>query len=119
MKNIFYVNAQEMAKKHPDTFEAPTKEDLDAVKVGDSVKVCANQKERFWVTVTEVNNDDVIGTVDNDLVSVELAYDETIKFKKENIYSIYETKLKEDEPDDMFPDDELDPAGGHGLDSHK
>jgi len=88
-KNITFVNAQEMRIKHPNTFEAPVKEELDAIKIGDSVKVCADNKERFWVTVTNVEGDIITGTVDNDLVDVNLAYGEEINFKKSNVYSIW------------------------------
>lgn len=88
-KNITFVNAQEMLAKHPDTFYAPSKEDLDAIKIGDSVKVCADNKERFWVTVTSVEGENITGTVDNDLVDVDLTYGEPVTFKKENVYNIW------------------------------
>lgn len=35
-----YENAQEMAISYPETFKAPSKDDLDRLKVGDFVKVC-------------------------------------------------------------------------------
>ena len=35
-----FIDAQEMAKKHPNTFEAPDEMDLNALKAGDTVKVC-------------------------------------------------------------------------------
>lgn len=70
-----FVNAQEMKAKHPDTFEAPTTEELDAVQPGSYIKVCADHKERFWCRVTEcVRNADGLtftATVANDLVVVE------------------------------------------------
>ena len=84
------VNAQEMNKLHPLTFDYPEKE-ICELKAGDSVKVC-NSKERFWVTVKEIKGDDIIGIVDNDLISVsmdKLKLGDTIGFKKENIYDIW------------------------------
>jgi uncharacterized protein YegJ (DUF2314 family) len=99
MKNYNFVNAQEMHKLHPKTFEVPSDEELNNIKIGDFVKICIYGKlepdfsdidnERFWVEVTEINNDEIIGTVDNELVEVDLKYGEKIKFKKENIYSIW------------------------------
>ena len=83
-----FVNAKEMNKKYPKTFFIPTDEELDNLKEGDSVKICAND-ERFWVTVVKVNGDDITGTVDNNLIDVDLEYGEEIEFKKENVYTIW------------------------------
>jgi hypothetical protein len=84
-----FVNAQEMMKKHPETFYAPSKEELDNIKIGDSVKVCVEDKERFWVTVTEIDGENITGEVDNVLIDVDLELGEIIKFKKENVYNIF------------------------------
>lgn len=92
MKQREYVNAQEMANKYPETFYAPTKENLDAIKTGDIVKVCTGE-ERFWAIVTEVNGEEIKATVDNNLVMEEnedLTLSTVISFKKENIYDIYQ-----------------------------
>ena len=35
-----FVNAVEMHKQHPDTFEVPSMKELMALKKGDFVKVC-------------------------------------------------------------------------------
>jgi len=93
MKHLEFIDAQEMAKEYPDTFEAPTKEDLDKVKIQDEVKVCANGAERFWVTVTDIKEDVIKGKVDNDLISTNihgLRLHDTIVFEKRHIYSTYE-----------------------------
>lgn len=120
-----YENAQEMAVLYPETFQAPSKEQLDKIKVGYCVKVCVKvpkdildeldkirqdiskklrqnrlrqdiltrsiilpESERFWVDITKIEGDYVEGKVSNDLVCIDLAYQELINFKKENIYSI-------------------------------
>lgn len=96
-----YENAQEMAKLYPDTFEAPSKEDLDKLQIEDFVKVCIKipqkaqesniifpESERFWVEITKIEDDYIEGKVSNDLVCLDLKYQELINFKKENIYSI-------------------------------
>lgn len=90
-KTIEFVDAQQMAKDHPKTFEAPTKKELKGVKKGDSVKVSTGD-ERFWVTVTKVKGDKVTGTIDNHLVCSDehgLNYDDEIVFDKKHIYTIF------------------------------
>ncbi|WP_435008061.1 hypothetical protein P12x_005330 [Tundrisphaera lichenicola] len=89
MKNQF-VDAQEMNRKHPTTFEVPSDAELAAIKAGDSVKVCTCD-ERFWVTVTEVSEHRIAGTVDNDLIFTDehgLDYGDVVRFTRENVYSI-------------------------------
>src|SRR4051812_13850485 len=89
MKNQF-VDAQEMHREHPTTFEVPPDTELAAIKAGDPVKVCTSD-ERFWVTVTEVAEHRIAGTVDNDLVFTDvhgLGYGDAISFTRENVYSI-------------------------------
>jgi hypothetical protein len=95
-EELIFEDAQEMAIKHPLTFEAPLKEDLDSLKTGDFVKVCIRipnrvgkmpESERFWVEITEIKGDVITGKVSNDLMYLDLAYQETISFVKNNIYS--------------------------------
>lgn len=85
-----------MRIKYPDTFEAPIKEDLDNLKIGDFVKVCIRipnrvgempKSERFWVEITEIKEDVITGKVSNDLIYLDLSHQETISFVKNNIYS--------------------------------
>jgi hypothetical protein len=87
-----FVDAQERAKQFPSTFEAPTAADLAQVEPGASVKVCANDTERFWVSVTSVEGEAVTGAVDNDLVCTDehgLRYGDTITFEKRHIFSTH------------------------------
>jgi hypothetical protein len=87
-----FVDAQEMHRTHPKTFEVPTDEELNALKKGDEVKVCANNKERFWVIITSIDGDKITGTVDNELIDAGghgLNYGDSITFEKKNIYSIF------------------------------
>ena len=90
-----FTDAQEMHQNNPDTFDAPTKEELAAVRKGDSVKVCHNN-ERFWVTVTRVSKKGVItGLVDNDLVCVQpFGYGNRVVFETRHIYSIWSAPKK-------------------------
>ena len=85
-----FVNAQEMRIKNPETFYAPPKEELDAIKEGNFVKVCAGN-ERFWCRVDSINEDKLKGTVDNELVHVDqhgLKFGDKIEFGKEHVYDI-------------------------------
>lgn len=86
-----FENAQELHKANPNSFQVPTQEELDGLTKGDTVKVntCG---ERFWVIVTWVGGESVIGTVDNDLLFTDehgLDYGDIITFTKENIYDIF------------------------------
>jgi hypothetical protein len=81
-----FINAQKMAKENPNTFEAPTRQETDALKIGDHAKIC-NGKERFWVLITAVGKDSFTGTVDNELFCTdEYTLGHIIKFKWVHIY---------------------------------
>jgi hypothetical protein len=86
-----FVDAQEMHRLHPDTFEVPTLEELRGVKPGDHVKVSTGD-ERFWVLVTRVIGGIIEGTVDNDLFMMAhgLRLGDTIRFRIENVYTLYD-----------------------------
>jgi hypothetical protein len=86
-----FVDAQHMALIHPDTFDAPSKVALNRIKVGDYVKVCANNKERFWVQVTHIDGQNLTGVVNNDLVETKhhgLSCNDIVEFAKCNIYQV-------------------------------
>lgn len=82
-----FVNAQEMKKNHPDTFEAPTLIELENLKEKDFVKVACNN-ERFWTRILSIADNRITATVNNDLLMEELSFGETISFNKENIFMI-------------------------------
>ena len=91
-QTVKFSDAQEMHKKNPSTFEAPDWDELNALKKEDIVKVCANDKERFWARIITVNTLKITAVVDNDLVYAnELGFDDgdTIQFEKRHIYSIF------------------------------
>jgi len=92
MKDVIkFVDAQEMGRLNPDTFEVPTTKELDTITEGAIVKISANS-ERFWVEVTSVDGDTITGTVDNDLVLQPedgINYGDIITFNKNNVYSIF------------------------------
>lgn len=80
-----FIDAQQMHIDNPDTFWAPSQEELDALQGGHYVKICENQ-ERFWVELEEVDGDKLTGRVDNDLVnSHSFKYNDKISFEKKNV----------------------------------
>jgi hypothetical protein len=84
-----FTNAQKMHEKHPDTFEVPSKEELNVITLGESVKI-SHENERFWVTVTGIDKNTITGTVDNDLFCKHpFQLGDTISFKKHHIYCLY------------------------------
>jgi acetamidase/formamidase len=86
---FMFTDAQQMHKDYTKTFSAPSLEELKKVKVGDSVKVCCQDVERFWTIVTGVEGDKITATVDNDLVLIEgLKHRDTIEFERKHIYNI-------------------------------
>ena len=86
-KMFDFVNAQQMARENPETFEAPSKTELDNIKPGQPVKVSLN-KERFWVLVTKVDGDNITGTIDNNLLRNNLKYGDIVTFTKDNVFAI-------------------------------
>lgn len=84
------VDAQEMHRLHPKTFDAPTPDDLLVLKVGDHVKICCGS-ERFWLEVLELTPDDKVGKVDNQLFFTSehgYVYGDLIEFELRHIYDI-------------------------------
>lgn len=85
-----FLDAQQMHVEHPDTFEAPSRAELDAIRPHDLVKVCV-EAERFWVVVTQHNGESLAGTVDNMLLLTGLhglAYSDAIQFETRHVLSI-------------------------------
>lgn len=108
---LVFVDAQEMHQKFPKTFDAPGKEELAAIKVGDCVKI-AIRSERFWVLVTELGDGKIIGTVNNDLVfTVEhgLSYLDEVELEPKNVYDIWVF----DESEEIPEPEEVEGYKGH------
>lgn len=88
-EEINFIDAQEMALLHPDTFEAPSAEDLAKITVGDYVKVCPGE-ERFWCKVEEIDHGSgrVMAAVANDLIIYPWPVGEELDFETRHIYQI-------------------------------
>jgi len=100
MMNYKLTDATEMAIKHPDTFEAPSFEEIQELEVGNFVKLCFENpdeknrlgSERMRVKVTMILKENTItkihGDLDNDPVVVDLKLGDKIIFEPRHIYSI-------------------------------
>ena len=91
MKTHDFIDAQLMNQEHPDTFDIPTVEELDALAVGDDVKVAIGG-ERFWTRITEINDGSFMAEVDNELECTDihgLQLGDQISFERKHIYDIY------------------------------
>lgn len=90
MKTYEFVDAQDMHRNHPQTFEVPSNEDLNGISKYDFVKVSCNN-ERFWIEVTSVDGDKIKGTVSNGLFmegNEELVFGKEIEVTKNNVFDI-------------------------------
>ena len=83
------IDAQEMARIHPATFDAPSKDELHAIKLGDYVKICVESvKERFWTRVEWLDGNELVASVDNHLVSLDWPVGTRLRFQRKHVYSI-------------------------------
>ena len=87
MKTPLLVNAQEMARQHPETFLVPSDTALATLCKCDLVKVCSND-DRFWVEIESRDGDVFVGRIDNELITTGLRRDDRITFHRDNIYQV-------------------------------
>ncbi|GAB6551413.1 MULTISPECIES: immunity protein Imm33 domain-containing protein [Bacillus] len=87
-------NVYELNKEAPYTFYLPSTDVLEKLKVGDLVKlifVSKNEeedgfhRERMWVEITEKNEKEFVGELDNNPYRIDLKIGDTISFGIENI----------------------------------
>ena len=85
------VDAQEMHKKNPDTFEVPSYVTIARISPGSLVQI-ASYGERFWVEVTRVNQPSYRGRVDNDLLKTDehgFDFNDSVNFEARHIHKVY------------------------------
>jgi len=82
------VDAQEMHRQHPDTFEVPSDHELMTIVPGNFVKVSRNN-ERFWLRVIGASGKYLIGSVDSMLVSNPgIDHGKIVRFEHRHIYTV-------------------------------
>ena len=84
-----WVDVPQAHANYPDRFTKPASSLLEQVTIGTSVKV-SNGQERFYVNVTQVDGDVIIGKVDNQLV-IERPYNygDLVQFTKTNVLDVH------------------------------
>lgn len=85
-----FVDVQKMHAENPHTFKVPSHEELMDIEEDDFVRVCAG-KERFWVRVTGIEEDNLIGRVCGDLIYTDLHglnWSDEVMFSRDNVYNI-------------------------------
>ena len=97
MRNWQLVDGEEMAKADPDSFEVPTRDEKDALRLVDQCKlefervparggICG---ERMWVLVTERIGDQLRGTLSNQPVVIEsLNFGDVVEFEIRHVLAI-------------------------------
>jgi len=86
-----FTDAQLMAVRHPDTSTAPTQKELSRIAIGDYVKICAMDWERFWVLVTGIKGELLTGEVNNDLLMAVfhgLRCGDAVVFERRHVYQV-------------------------------
>jgi uncharacterized protein YegJ (DUF2314 family) len=87
------LNAIEQNKKYPETFEIPSKSEIENVKLNTFVKLWFEESgkipERMWVLVTEIDGDNFRGVLRNQPGNLKtVKYNDELRFKAHNILSI-------------------------------
>ena len=89
-----WVDAKKLSKQYPEKFDIPEDNEIIKIVIGDFVKIC-NGKERFWVEVTEIKDDYLLGRIDNEIFTgLDYKKNSIIMFERKNIYDIHDVDLK-------------------------
>lgn len=91
MAKLEFVDAQEMHRNHPNTFDVPNNNRLGQLKKGSYVKVSIGN-ERFWAQITEIKDlNHITAIVDNDLVNTDIhgiKYKDTIQVERCHVFDV-------------------------------
>jgi len=100
INEVEWVDAQEMHKAHPTSFEVPDEDELAAIAKGMFIKVGAisfHGHERFWLEVDEVKGDTIVGVVSNPLTEVPLDVGELVEVERRHVHAIMTKEEQEAE----------------------
>jgi len=84
------IDAQQMHREYPDSFEVPSAHTLALIKPGDYVKVC-REDERFWCKVLGGSGRYLIEEVENELVmpaNAHINVGQRVRFEHRHIYVV-------------------------------
>jgi len=83
------IDAQKMHEQHPDTFEVPDPEELQAIQESDYVKVgFEDLAERMWVLVRRCDGDTITGTLANMPLGDGIEYGDLVSLERRHVYAI-------------------------------
>jgi len=91
-KKFKLINATERSRVS-DRFQIPNDTEISKIKRGDFVKIGAIPEdgiggERFWVKVDYIVGSILLGKVANNLITIDINYNDDIEFSKNNIMEI-------------------------------
>jgi hypothetical protein len=93
---IELIDAQEQHRLHPETFEVPSADALDALRAGDHVKAIFGAPpgsqlgaERMWIFITAVDGDVIRGRLDSDPLFVRLRYGEELQLERRHVCDVW------------------------------
>lgn len=92
MSELLFVDVQKLHKEEPGKFKVPSKSALLRLKKDDNIKVCLGG-EKFWVTICEIEGEEIKGHVNNDLTKTEihgLALGDPVEVQTCHVYDIIE-----------------------------
>jgi hypothetical protein len=90
-----WINVKVMKKNYPTDFDIPTRKELNSLSIGKLVKI-GNKLERFWVKITEISDNFILGKIDNYLTfNSKYDYGNIILFDKKNVYEIHNDALND------------------------
>lgn len=80
---------------HSDDWAVNKLKIISNLKIGSTVKI-ANNLERFWVKIIELNDSYILGKIDNYLTfNSEYDYEDIVIFEKENILDIHNIAISQ------------------------
>jgi hypothetical protein len=96
----FLLDCEQMHVNHPETFEIPGPEDIQAITVGSCVKVifmidegyAEGVPERMWVIVDAINGDEFVGRLNSEPYAMPIRRGEVIEFNRKHICQVFSTR---------------------------
>ena len=89
-----YIDNWEIPTSYKARFMEPTEYNVNNLQINDSVKI-SNKQELFWVYVKDIEDDIIVGIIDNNLeVEKDYKCGDIIFFKKNHFYDILTFKKK-------------------------
>jgi len=95
LKHYYLINVARVAAEHPVTFCIPDRQELDAIEIGQNVKLFFSSRipsfpvERMWVKIIDIGPTYITGVLQNDPITFALSlhHGSILTFKKYHIAS--------------------------------